>query len=310
MTDLAPDPVRAVREFNRFYTRTIGVLGEHLLESPFSLTEARILFEVAHKPAITGVEIGQLLGVNQGYVSRVLARLERQRLIRRDRTDPDGRRRAIQLTESGKFAANELDRQAREQVSTLLEPLADRGATRLLVAMESISNLLGASPPRQRTLTLRTHQPGDIGWIVERHGALYAQEYDWNDEFEALVAEICAAFLRSFDEERERCWIAEMDGARVGSIMCVRGDETTAKLRLLLVEPSARGHGVGKALVDECIAFARTTGYQSLTLWTNSVLVEARTIYERRGFVLVSSEPHRSFGHDLVGQYWRLPLAG
>jgi len=310
MTDLAPDPVRAVREFNRFYTRAIGVLGEHLLESSFSLTEARILFEIAHKPAITGVEIGQLLSVNQGYVSRVLARLERQGLIRRDRSDPDGRRRAIHLTERGKFAADELNQQAREQVCALLEPLAERGATRLLAAMESISNLLGASPPEERTVCLRTHQPGDIGWIVERHGALYDQEYGWNAEFEALVAEICAAFLRSYDPDRERCWIAEMDGERVGSIMCVRGEANTAKLRLLLVEPSARGHGVGKALVDECIAFARVTDYKALTLWTNSVLVGARSIYERRGFVLVSSEPHRSFGHDLIGQYWSLPLAG
>jgi DNA-binding MarR family transcriptional regulator/GNAT superfamily N-acetyltransferase len=308
MDDLRESRIAAVRHFNRLYTRRIGVLREGLLHSPYSLTEARVLFEVAQRQGSTASDLGRELGLDPGYLSRTLGGLEKQGLLERVPDVGDQRRRLIQLTSSGKAAFALLDQRSREEVGELLDGQSEDNRQRLLKAMTTIERVLDKGLKFAEPFFLRTHEPGDVGWVTHRHGVLYAQEYGWDQRFEALVATIVSDFLTNYDPATERCWIAEMGGEIVGSVFVVRGGEGIAKLRLLLVEPKARGHGLGGKLVDECIRFARRAGYNKLVLWTNSVLVEARSIYQKAGFVLVEEEQHHSFGHDLVGETWELAL--
>jgi DNA-binding MarR family transcriptional regulator/GNAT superfamily N-acetyltransferase len=300
--------VAAVRRFNRYYTHRIGVLEEGLLDSPFSLTEARVLYELAQSEGATAARLAGELGLDPGYLSRILAGFEKRQLIVRAPSERDGRQSVLSLTEAGRAAFAALDERSAKEIGALVGALSAEQQARLVAAMDGISGLLTAPEHSPASYQLRPHRPGDIGWIVHRHGLLYAQEYGWNEEFEALVAEIAAKFIRHFDPRRERCWIAERDGERLGSVMLVSQSQRVAKLRLLLVEPQARGLGLGSRLVEECIRFAGERGYRKVTLWTNSVLLAARRIYERAGFSLVESEPHRSFGHDLVGENWELSL--
>jgi DNA-binding MarR family transcriptional regulator/GNAT superfamily N-acetyltransferase len=300
--------VEAVRRFNRFYTRRIGVLEEGLARSQFSLAEARVLYELAHRDQPTAAGLGKDLGLDAGYLSRILSGFERKGLIARQPSRTDGRQSLLALTADGRAAFGLLEQATREQIDGLLEPLAAGGRKRLLEAMRTIEALLGARPEPKIPYLLRSHQPGDLGWIVHRHGVLYAEEYGFDEQFEALVAEIVAQFGGHHDPRRERCWIAERDGAPVGSVLLVRQSDEVAKLRLLLVEPEARGLGIGARLVEECSRFARRAGYRKITLWTNSVLHAARRTYERAGYRLVHEEAHHSFGHDLVGETWELAL--
>src|ERR687897_3822848 len=301
--------IDAVRRFNRFFTRRIGVLHEGLLHSPYSLAEARILFEIAHRDrALTASDLSRELGLDPGYLSRMLARLEQQGLIDKLRSETDARRRLLSLTQEGKEAFSLLDSRSREEVAEMLGELSEGGQRRLLEAMRTIESVLDRGFKFSEPFFLRPHEPGDMGWVVHRHGVLYAREYGWDERFEALVAEIVAKFIQRYDPRLERCWIAEIDGEIVGCVFLVRESEEIAKLRLLLVEPEARGLGIGSRLVEECIRFARQAGYRKITLWTNDVLNSARRIYEAMGFQLVHEKPHRSFGHDLVGQTWELML--
>ncbi|MGD0475160.1 MAG: bifunctional helix-turn-helix transcriptional regulator/GNAT family N-acetyltransferase [Candidatus Velthaea sp.] len=295
----------AVRAFNRFYTRKIGALHEHLLRSEFSLTEARVLYELAHRPAPTTAELGRDLELNAGYLSRITAGFESRGLVSKTRCANDGRAVALGLTKKGRRVFELLNAASRDEVAALLDSLSVVEQQQLVDAMAQIVALLSAPSP---AYLLREPHSGDLGWIVHRNGVLYALEYGWDWTFEALVAEIVAAFVRSFDRSRERCWIAEKDGNVAGSVFLVRHDDDAAKLRVLYVEPSARGLGIGGRLVDECIRFAKFAGYRKLLLWTNSVLVDARRLYEKSGFVLVAEEPHHSFGKDLVGQTWERAL--
>jgi DNA-binding MarR family transcriptional regulator/GNAT superfamily N-acetyltransferase len=299
------DRAEAVRRFNRFYTRQIGVLHEHLLESEFSLTEARILYELAHRPGLTSADLCRELGLNAGYVSRVIAGFEKKGLLVKARSTADARVARLELTDAGRETFQSLNDASRRQVGAMLDRLPEPAQQQLVSAMSEIEALLGE---RERSYVLRDPQPGDMGWVVCRQAVLYAQEYGWNAQFEALVAEIVAKFIREFDSRAERCWIAEKDGKPVGSVFVVREDEQTAKLRLLYVEASARGLGIGHRLVDECLRFARLVGYKKMMLWTNSVLVDARRIYEKAGFKLIEEQPHHSFGKDLIGQTWAREL--
>lgn len=303
-----PARVDAVRRFNRFYTRQIGVLQEGLLQSPFSLTEARVLYELAHQKETTATALAEELGLDAGYLSRILRGFQKQGLIDKKPSETDGRQSLLKLTAPGKKAFARIDKDSQREIGAMLQNLPDAGQSRLMEAMGTIEELLGARPQPRVPYILRPHQPGDTGWVVQLHGALYAKEYGWDEQFEALVAEIVAQFLRSFEPKRERCWIAEKDGENVGSVFLVRESDTVAKLRLLLVDPKARGLGIGARLVDECTRFARQVGYRKITLWTNSVLHAARRIYEAAGFRLVHEEAHHSFGHDLIGQTWELDL--
>jgi DNA-binding MarR family transcriptional regulator/GNAT superfamily N-acetyltransferase len=300
--------IEAVRRFNRFFTRRIGVLREGLLHTPYSLTEARILFEIARGEEVSASGLSRELGLDPGYLSRILARLERGGLVDRVRSETDGRRRILSLTSEGEEAFSMLDDRSREEVVEMLEGLSEGDQRRLLEAMQTIEGILEKGFKFSEPFVLRPPEPGDMGWVVQRHGLLYAQEYGWDERFEALVARIVADFVDDYDPARERCWIAEIGGERVGCVFLVRASDTVAKLRLLLVEPRARGLGLGTRLVEECIRFARRTGYKTLTLWTNSVLDAARHIYEKQGFELVEEEGHHSFGQDLVGQNWELTL--
>jgi DNA-binding MarR family transcriptional regulator/N-acetylglutamate synthase-like GNAT family acetyltransferase len=300
--------VEAVRRFNRFYTKQIGLLREHLLDGPFSLTEGRVLYELAHRERATASELGRELALDAGYLSRMLRDFRRRGLIVRRRSDTDGRQSLLSLTDKGQEAFATLNAASRHAVGALLTGLPAAGQERLVKAMRAVQTLLGAGPARRAPYILRPHRPGDMGWVVHRHGVLYWQEHRWDGRFEALVAELAATFVQRFDPERERCWIAEKDGENVGCVFCVRRSKTVAQLRLLLVEPAARGLGIGKRLVDECLAFARAAGYRKIMLWTNDVLHAARHIYERTGFRLVEEERHTSFGRDLVGQTWEREL--
>jgi DNA-binding MarR family transcriptional regulator/GNAT superfamily N-acetyltransferase len=304
------DRIRAVRGFNRFFTREIGVLREGLLHTPYSLTESRVIFELAQGSQLTATALGRELGLDGGYLSRILAHLESQGLVERTPSEKDGRQRLVRLTPDGQRAFTMLDQRSRDEVAEMLSELSEADQSRLLKAMREIEQVLNQSHgfKYSEPFYLRSPEPGDLGWVVHRHGALYAQEYAWDASFEALVAQIAADFINHFDPAHERCWIAEMGGEIIGSVFVVRADETTAKLRLLLVEPKARGLGLGSRLVEECIRFARKSGYHRMKLWTNSVLVEARHIYQKAGFVLVEQEQHHSFGHDLVGETWELIL--
>jgi DNA-binding MarR family transcriptional regulator/GNAT superfamily N-acetyltransferase len=300
--------VAAVRRFNRFYTQRIGVLQEGLLDSPFSLAEARVLYELAHRERPIARELERELGLDPGYLSRILRGFQRQGLVERSAAATDRRQRPLSLTEAGRAAFAPLDEHSRADIGAMISRLAAPAQTRLVAAMQTVERLLDPIPAGDVAYSLRSHRPGDMGWVTSQHGALYAEEYGWDERFEALVAEITAGFISNFDSARERCWIAEIDGEPVGSVFVVADADQSAKLRLLLIEPSARGLGIGRRLVDECIAFARQTGYQKITLWTQSILVVARAIYRNAGFRLVREEPHRSFGHDLIGEYWELHL--
>ncbi len=300
--------IDAVRRFNRFFTRRIGVLREGLLHSPYTLTEARVLFEIAHRDELTASDLWRELGLDPGYLSRILGRLEQSGLIGKARSETDGRRRLLSLTPEGREAFSLLDSRSREEVAEMLGELSEVDQRRLLEAMRTIESVLDRGFKFSEPFLLRPHEPGDMGWVVHRHGVLYAREYGWDERFEGLVARIVADFIDGYDPARERCWIAEMNGERVGCVFVVKGGDTVAKLRLLLVEPGARGLGLGTRLVEECIRFARRSGYETLTLWTNSVLDAARHIYQERGFELVEEEAHHSFGHDLVGESWELAL--
>ena len=300
--------VAAVRRFSRFYTRQIGVLREGYLESPFSLTEVRVLYELAHRDQTTASELGRELDLDAGYLSRIVGGFERRGLVDKRPSEADGRQSLLRLTDAGWQAIGPLEARSHRDIAAMLERLSEGEQERLVAAMGTVERLLGDRPEPAVPYVLRPHHPGDVGWVVHRHGVLYAREYGWDERFEALVATVVAQFVEQYDPRRERCWIAERDGERVGSVFLVRKSDTVAKLRLLLVEPEARGLGIGARLVDECIRFARSVGYREMTLWTNSNLLAARQIYERAGFRLVHAEPHHSFGHDLVGETWDLRL--
>ena len=301
--------VRAVRAFNRFYTQRIGVLQQSVLQSPYSLTEVRVLYELANSPDLTATDIQRLLGLDPGYVSRILRSFERSGILLRERSKKDGRRSLIRLTAQGRKVFAALNARQSSDVQKMLQSVPEPDRERLIGSMQTIQKVLNGKPAEGCKVSLRAHRPGDMGWVMFRHGVLYNSEYGWDERFEALVGEIVVNFIKDFDSGRERCWIAELDGERVGSIFLVKDTATVAKLRLLLVEPVARGHGVGKLLVSECIDFARKAGYGKLTLWTNSVLDAARHIYEASGFELVKEEMHTRFGKGLTGQYWSLDLS-
>jgi DNA-binding MarR family transcriptional regulator/GNAT superfamily N-acetyltransferase len=308
MQSPSAETVAAVRAFTRFYTRQIGLLDEGLHKSPYSLTEARVLYELAHRDGLTATDLGRDLGLDAGYLSRMLKKFEATGLIGRAAHAADARQSVIALTGKGRKAFAPLDEASHRQVAAFLDGLSRRESEELVSAMGTVRRLMGGSQQPSPSYVLRPLQVGDIGWITHRQGILYAQEYGWDGTYEALVAEILAAFVKNFDPEREAAWVAELDGEVVGSIFAVKKSETVAKLRLLYVEPSARGLGLGRRLVDECIAFARAKGYRTLTLWTNDVLASARRIYQAAGFVLAEEEKHHAFGKDLVGQNWNLDL--
>jgi DNA-binding MarR family transcriptional regulator/GNAT superfamily N-acetyltransferase len=309
------DRVAALRAFTRFYTRHAGVLGETLLSTRFSLPESRLLWELSHSPGVTAAALGRELGLDTGYLSRLLAGLRERGLVKAQRSASDARQTLLSLTAAGRRAFAPLDRRSHEQVSGWLSPLNDDQQRELLAAAGRMRALLGA-PPSPSPIELRGLRPGDIGWVIARHGALYAQEYGWDQRFEALVARIAADFVDRFDDQREAAWIAEREGVPLGCVFLVqaRDDNTgapeagVAQLRLLLVEPMARGLGLGKHLTAECERFARAAGYRRIRLWTNQVLAAARGIYGAAGYQLLASEPHESFGHHLVGEIWELEL--
>ncbi|WP_193371415.1 bifunctional helix-turn-helix transcriptional regulator/GNAT family N-acetyltransferase [Pelagibius marinus] len=300
--------VDAVRRFTRFYTLYAGVLHRRLLNSAFSLTEARVIYELAHHETATAAELAGELNLDSGYLSRILKGFEKQGLIARRPSENDGRASLLSLTEAGEAAFAELNARSRAETAAKLERLSEAEQGEVVEAMERIQARLNAKTPRKVPYILRPHRPGDMGWIVHRHAVLYSEEWGWDETFEALVARIAADFLDNFDAKGEHCWIAEMEGEVVGSTFVVRQSDKVAKLRLVYVEPKARGLGIGARMVDEAIRFARRRGYRTLTLWTNDVLVAARRIYEAAGFKLVKEEKHHSFGQDLVGQYWELDL--
>jgi DNA-binding MarR family transcriptional regulator/GNAT superfamily N-acetyltransferase len=313
MKNVHADTVEMVREFNRYYTKKIGALNEGLVSSEFSLAEVRVLYELANRQIATAKEIAQELEIDAGYLSRIIRKFEERKFLRRDAADDDARQSILTLTKNGTRAFNVLRLRSIKQVEAMLSSLERRDQTRLAEAMQSIKELLDPTViPSQQTsepYVLRTHGPGDIGYIIHRHGAIYAKDYQWDETFEALVAEIAAKFVREFDPKYDRCWIAERDDQFLGTIMCVKSDSPgTAKLRLLLVEETARGIGVGKRLVKECMKFATNAGYKKLSLWTQQNLIAARKLYVAAGFKLVKEEPHHSFGHDLTGEHWEVAL--
>lgn len=300
--------IETVRRFNRFYTQRIGVLEEGLLKSPFTLAEARVLYELANRTDPTAAALGRDLGLDAGYLSRILRRFSARGLLAKLPSRRDGRESLLRLTERGRAAFEPLDAGSRAEIGALLAPLGEDGQRRLVEAMRVIEDLLGRPGRPAVPYILRPQRVGDIGWVIARHGTLYAEEYGWDERFEAMVAKVAAGIVERFDPARERWWIAEREGAIVGSVAVVAKSPTVAQLRLLIVEPSARGLGIGNRLVAECLAFARRTGYRKMVLWTNSILLAARHIYEREGFRLVRAEPHHSFGQDLVGEIWERRL--
>jgi DNA-binding MarR family transcriptional regulator/GNAT superfamily N-acetyltransferase len=312
--------IAAVRAFNRMYTKVIGLLDERMLSTPYSLTEVRVMFELAHRDAMPVTQLRRTLSLDPGYLSRLLARFESDGLVSRERSTDDARAQVVALTVAGKDVFTKLDDLSSGQVARLLAGLTDDNQRRLVRAMELIRSQLGDQPRPDTTaealfpaggeiaLVLRPPRVGDYGWIIHRHGALYAQEQGWDASFESLTARVVADYLDDHDPAREAGWIADLHGEPAGCVFCVRKDAHTAKLRLLLVEPSARGHGVGASLVKECVNFARGAGYRALELWTVDILVAARRIYQHQGFQLVAEEKGEHFGHRLVGQTWRLEL--
>jgi DNA-binding MarR family transcriptional regulator/GNAT superfamily N-acetyltransferase len=304
----ANEHVAALRRFNRFYTQRIGVLREGWVSSPFSLAQARVLYELIQRDRPTATELATDLGLDPGYLSRMLRDFEAAGLIRRQASETDGRRSLLSITERGRKKFAPIEAHTVSEVSGMLDPLAPADRAKLIEATRTIEQVLGAAPRPKPAYSLRPPRRGDMGWIVSRHAILYAQEYGWTEPFEGLCAQIVADFVNNFDSRRERCWIAETDGENAGCVMLVKDTDEVARLRLLLVEPSARGLGIGGRLVEECVQFARAAGYRKITLWTHSVLLPARHLYQQAGFRLVSSEPRRSWGQDVVSEIWDLPL--
>ena len=301
--------ISVIRSFNRRYTRRLGVLQESFLQTPFSLTEARVLHELAHRDRATASDIATELGLDHGYLSRILRGFSERGLVVRTASPEDRRQALLSLTAKGRMAYAPLDQRSQDAVAEMIGTLPTAQQDRVVAAMRTIEQLLGEAPAPGLAYVLRQPRAGDIGWIVSRHGALYSEHYGWDERLEGLCAEIVAAFVRNHDPKRERCWIAERDGETVGSVMLVKETDEVARLRLLLVEPSARGLGIGARLVDECVRFARTARYRKITLWTHSVLTAARRIYEQAGFKLVDSWTHTDFGKELIGENWDLELA-
>jgi DNA-binding MarR family transcriptional regulator/N-acetylglutamate synthase-like GNAT family acetyltransferase len=309
---LAPDSafeqrVGSVRRFSRFYTRRIGLLQDGLLETPFSLTQARVLYELAHKRDCTATDIVTALGLDHGYLSRILRSFEDRGLISRRRAKADGRQMVLALTAKGQLAFGALDKRSQTDVGAMLKGLSKAEQVRVVAAMETIENLIERAPGAG-SYTLRPHRPGDMGWVVAKHGEIYAREYGWGSTIEAITAEIVGDFLKKFDPKRERCWIAEMDGEPVGSVFLVRDTDEVARIRLLILDPRARGLGLGRDLVERSIAFAREAGYSKITLWTHAVLTAARAIYERQGFRLTRQWVHEDFGKPMESETWELLL--
>jgi DNA-binding MarR family transcriptional regulator/GNAT superfamily N-acetyltransferase len=302
--------IAAVRRFTRFYTRHIGLLQEELLQSGFSLAEARVLYELANRGPTTATVLAADLNLDAGYLSRILRRFGETGLVSKKRIPNDGRQSLLSITAKGRKAFAPLNKSSHDQVAAMLARLSAQEQSRLLGAMTTVEGLLQPPAPDARSpmLVLRPHRPGDMGWVTSANAEIYAREYGWDITYEALVAKITAEFIENFDPGRERCWIAELDGERVGSVFVVRKTDAIAKLRLLIIDPKARGLGLGKRFVDECLRFAKDTGYSSMTLWTQSILTAARGIYARAGFTLVAEEPHHSFGADLVGETWERDL--
>jgi DNA-binding MarR family transcriptional regulator/GNAT superfamily N-acetyltransferase len=304
---MSDDRVAAVRAFNRFYTARIGVLRDGLLRTPHSLTEARVLYELGQRDVTEVADLRRELDIDAGFLSRLLGRLQRDGLVARERSEEDARRQRTRLTDEGRAAFAELDRRSADEIGAVLGALSEDDQKRLIASMDAVRDVLTQAPPGTG-FVLRAPRPGDYGWIVARHGALYAQQYGWDESFEALVAGIVADYAKDRDPRREAAWVAEVDGEPAGCVLCLRREEDVAQLRLLLVDPRARGRGIGGRLIEECLRFAQRAGYERVTLWTNDVLHEARRLYERAGFELVESAPHHSFGHDLVEQTWARPL--
>lgn len=300
--------IAAVRAFNRFYTRKLGVLDHQLLKSPFSLSEARVLYELANGQDLSAKEIGLTLGLDPGYLSRIVQSFDEKGLVSRTPLESDRRQQQLSLTAKGRQAFAKLDRSSQSEIAVMLQQVGEDDRNRLIAAMGRVEAFLEPRAMTQPAFLLRSHRPGDIGWVISRHGAVYAQEFGWDISFEALVAEIAGQFITSFDPAREHFWIAEIDGEPVGSVFLVKISDDIAKLRLLLVEKKARGLGVGRALTQQCIRFAREKNYKRIALWTQSMLVAARDIYARSGFRKIAEEPHHSFGVDLMGETWELEL--
>jgi DNA-binding MarR family transcriptional regulator/GNAT superfamily N-acetyltransferase len=299
--------IDSVRRFNRFYTRKIGALDAHYLGSPFPLPQARVLYELGQRGECTASALGADLDLDLGYLSRLLQGLKRQRLVQGEAAAHDARQVRLTLTPKGRKAFAALDEGSRRATGEMLAPLPVAHRERLVKALQTAHAVLEPQAPKGK-ISLRTHRPGDMGWVIQAHGAIYEEEYGWGVRFEALVAEIAAKFVQNFEPKRERCWIAELDGTPVGSVFVVKERPGVAKLRLLIVEPQARGEGLGRRLVEECIAFSRRAGYKKLVLWTQSNLTAARAIYAKLGFQRVKSQPHREFGIPLVGEYWERVL--
>jgi DNA-binding MarR family transcriptional regulator/GNAT superfamily N-acetyltransferase len=306
---ISADGIAAVRRFNRFYTRHIGLLDEGLLSSPLSLTQARTLYELANRKESTAAELCDSLGLDPGYLSRILSGFEKTRLVEKKQSPEDARQTLLELTKKGRKAFEPLNARSEQQVRVILSKLSPARQDDLLHSMRTIESVLSPGADRATSYLLRQHRPGDMGWVVWRHGVLYSEEYGYDERFEALVAEIVAEFVEKFDPARERCWIAERDGENVGSVFLVRKSQTVAKLRLLLVEPSARGLGIGKQLVSECVRFAGRARYKKILLWTQSELAAARGIYKNAGFKLVGEKKHDSWSRKgLVAETWELKL--
>ena len=316
MNDLAPKSslpdtgIAAFRRFNRFYTQKIGVLEKGYLQSPFSLAEARVLYELAHRGETTASEISANLGLDMGYLSRILAKLQAEQLIRRAPAEQDARQRLIQVTPKGKKAVGALDSRSEQQAASLLTGLTDPQKAGVLQAMSQIESTLGDPPAVSEPYLIRTHRTGDLSWIAYRHAVLYSQEYGWHQGFEALVLEIVAGFLKNYDSTSERCWVAERSGEFLGCVSLVKRSKRVAQLRLLLVEPAARGLGIGRRLVEECIRFTREAGYKKIVLWTQDNLTAARTIYQKTGFQLVATDSHEDFGPRVTSETWEMALSG
>ncbi|HXD50798.1 MAG TPA: helix-turn-helix domain-containing GNAT family N-acetyltransferase [Burkholderiales bacterium] len=300
--------IAAVRRFNRFYTQRIGVLQGAWLDSPFSLTEARVLYELKQRASTTATEIARELGLDAGYLSRILRRFQKLRLIKKETSPADARQSFLTLTEHGRKAFAPLETRSNRDVAAMLAKLPAAQQDDLVDALQMAEGLMSETARRRADVALRAPRAGDFGWIVQRHAVLYQREYGWCDEFEGVCAQIVADFIKKFDPCCERGWIAELNGQNVGSVLLAKDSDEVARLRLLLVEPAARGLGIGKRLTDECIRFARERGYRRMTLWTHSVLSAARHVYGQAGFQLTSSEPRRSFGQDVVSEHWDMSL--
>jgi DNA-binding MarR family transcriptional regulator/GNAT superfamily N-acetyltransferase len=299
--------VEAVRAFNRFWTNRIGALNSGLLDTPYSLTEARVIFELAQGDSMDLAHLRKELDIDAGYLSRLMNRFKEEGLVEAKPSRSDGRRQIVRLTHRGREVFEDLDARTVNQVERMLSDFTEEDQRRFVSALGTIREVFDAAPGQQ-PYVIRSLRPGDLGWVVHRHGLIYSQEFGWDESFEALVARVAAEYVERRDESRDNAWIAEVDGHPAGCVFCVKQDEKVARLRLLLVEPRARGMGIGARLVDECIRFAKRAGYEQVTLWTNDVLVSARRIYEAAGFRLIHEGPHHSFGHDLVGQDWLLDV--